>query len=135
MNVVASLVSPTPSSEWSSDWLPEEFEAEALLRFEEPQRVELHARAWVPGTRVEAYFGPVSAEIFLKDCEVQDRCSAWSAAQTELLERLRDRAFAKRANAVIGLEMILDPFARCPRSGASGLYLLAVGTAAKLERI
>ena len=36
-------------------------------------------------------------------------------------------------NAVVGLEVTLDPFARKEETDASGLRLHAVGTAAKLE--
>jgi hypothetical protein len=113
----------------AADWPLEWFRSEA----EVDEEIELYACAWVPGTRVNAYFGPVSSEIFLRDSEVQDRGNEWSAAQCELLDKLRNHARVKRANAVIGLEMSLDPFARCPRTGARGLYLYAVGTAAKLE--
>ena len=99
----------------------------------DPSGIGLYARAWVPGTRVEAYFGPVQSELFLEDRDAPDRASAWAEAQLEVLEVLRERARIKQANAVIGVELVLDPFARCPRSGASGLYLCAVGTAAMLH--
>lgn len=95
--------------------------------------VELYSCAWVPGTRVQAYLGPISSEIFLRDSEVTDRSAEWAQAQWRVLELLRRRARVKRANAVIGIEMSLDPFACCARSGASGLHLHAVGTAANLE--
>ena len=121
-----AIASQAAAPEWPFDWFrPDELD----------EGIELYACAWVPGTRVHAYFGPVSAEIFLRDSDVKDRCSEWVAAQSQLLEKLRNHARVKRANAVIGLEMSLDPFARCPRSGASGLHLYAVGTAAKLEAL
>jgi hypothetical protein len=117
-------------AEWRPEW---------LLPREDPRedasKIELYARAWVPGTRVEAYFGPVSSEMFLEDEDGPNRCAAWTEAQLEVLDLLCERARLKHANAVIGFEMVLDPFARCPRSGARGLYVYAVGTAAKLEPI
>jgi uncharacterized protein YbjQ (UPF0145 family) len=120
-----------PSLFASHDWAsPESHGTEAT----DPE-VELYAGAWVPGTRAEAYFGPISSEIFLRDAEVMDRVGEWTEAQLDLLELLRERARLKHANAVIGVEMNLDPFARCPRSGAIGLHLYAMGTAARLERI
>ena len=62
-----------------------------------------------------------------------DRSAAWTKAERELLESLRDKARSLGANAVVGLEVTLDPFAKCPKTEASGLRLHAVGTAAKLE--
>jgi uncharacterized protein YbjQ (UPF0145 family) len=100
---------------------------------EPPQDVELYTSPWVSGTRAAAYFGPISAELFLEDSLVEDRTEAWSKAERELLESLRDRARALGANAVVGLEVTLDPFARKGDTDATGLRLHAVGTAAKLE--
>ena len=56
----------------------------------------------------------------------------WSKAERELLESLRDKARGLGANAVVGLEVTLDPFALSEK-GTTGLRLHAVGTAAKLE--
>jgi uncharacterized protein YbjQ (UPF0145 family) len=95
--------------------------------------VELYTSPWVSGTRAAAYFGPISSELFLDDGSVQDRSEAWSKAERELLESLRDKARGLGANAVVGLEVTLDPFARCSDTDATGLRLHAVGTAAKLE--
>jgi uncharacterized protein YbjQ (UPF0145 family) len=104
---------------------------EAKLSPEED--VELYTSPWVSGTRAAAYFGPISSELFLEDSLVEDRSAAWSKAERELLEALRDKARALGANAVVGLEVTLDPFAQAADSGATGLRLHAVGTAAKLE--
>ena len=95
--------------------------------------VELYTSPWVSGTRAAAYFGPISSELFLQDDQVEDRSSAWTKAERELLESLRDKARLLGANAVVGLEVTLDPFARATDSEATGLRLHAVGTAAKLE--
>lgn len=97
------------------------------------QDVELYTSPWVSGTRAAAYFGPISSELFLEDDTVEDRSEAWAKAERELLESLRDKARSLGANAVVGLEVTLDPFARSPESNATGLRLHAVGTAAKLE--
>ncbi len=97
--------------------------------------VELYTSPWVSGTRAAAYFGPISSELFLEDAQVEDRSAAWTKAERELLEALRDKARALGANAVVGLEVTLDPFAQAPESGATGLRLHAVGTAAKLEAL
>ncbi len=97
--------------------------------------VELYTSPWVSGTRAAAYFGPISSELFLEDASVEDRSTAWSKAERELLESLRDKARSLGANAVVGLEVTLDPFARCSDTDATGLRLHAVGTAAKLEAL
>jgi hypothetical protein len=95
--------------------------------------VELYTSPWVSGTRAAAYFGPISSELFLEDDSVEDRVEAWTKAERELLESLRDKARSLGANAVVGLEVTLDPFAKAPDTEATGLKLHAVGTAAKLE--
>jgi uncharacterized protein YbjQ (UPF0145 family) len=97
------------------------------------QDVELYTSPWVSGTRAAAYFGPISSELFLEDDSVEDRTEAWTKAERELLESLRDKARSLGANAVVGLEVTLDPFARSAENEATGLRLSAVGTAAKLE--
>ncbi len=94
--------------------------------------VELYTSPWVSGTRAAAYFGPISSELFLEDQAVDDRAEAWTKAERELLESLRDKARGLGANAVVGLEVTLDPFSKS-EAGVSGLRLHAVGTAAKLE--
>ena len=105
-------------------------------RKDEPEAdVELYTSPWVSGTRAAAYFGPISSELFLEDASVEDRSAAWAKAETELLESLRDKARGLGANAVVGLEVTLDPFARCAETDATGLRLHAVGTAAKLEAL
>lgn len=95
--------------------------------------VELYTSPWVSGTRAAAYFGPISSELFLEDDSFEDRSAAWSKAERELLESLRDKARTLGANAVVGLEVTLDPFARAAETEVTGLRLHAVGTAAKLE--
>jgi hypothetical protein len=95
--------------------------------------IDLFVGASVPGTQVHAYFGPVEVEMFLRDRDVFDRDFQWGEAQLSLLERLSDLAREKEANAVIGLEVSLDPFACCRSTGERGLQLLARGTPAKLE--
>ena len=95
--------------------------------------VELYTSPWVSGTRAAAYFGPISSELFLEDSAVDDRSEAWAKAERELLESLRDKARGLGANAVVGLEVTLDPFAHHNETEAPGLRLHAVGTAAKLE--
>ncbi len=96
--------------------------------------VELYTSPWVSGTRAAAYFGPISSELFLPDDSLEDRSAAWTRAERELLESLRDKARTLGANAVVGLEVTLDPFAhQSDNEKETGLRLQAVGTAAKLE--
>ena len=99
----------------------------------EQDEVELYTSPWVSGTRAAAYFGPISSELFLEDDSVDDRVEAWTRAEKELLESLREKARSLGANAVVGLEVTLDPFAKAEEKDTTGLRLHAVGTAAKLE--
>jgi len=108
-------------------------ETQSQIPLNSENDVELYTSPWVSGTRAAAYFGPISSELFLQDDQVEDRSSAWAKAERELLESLRDKARLLGANAVVGLEVTLDPFARATDSDATGLRLHAVGTAAKLE--
>lgn len=98
-----------------------------------PSDVEIYVSPWVSGTRAAAYFGPVTAEIFWPDGALEDRSDAWEKAQRELLEAMRDRARERGANAVVGMDVTLDPFWVIEGSDRTGLLLRAVGTAAKLE--
>ncbi len=95
--------------------------------------VELYTSPWVSGTRAAAYVGPISSELVLPDDSVEDRSAAWTRAERELLESLREKARSLGANAVVGLEVTLDPFAKAEEKDVTGLRLHAVGTAAKLE--
>jgi hypothetical protein len=97
-----------------------------------PGEVELHTSPWVCGTRAAAYFGAIDTDLFIADKGLVDRVEAWTAAEKELLEGLRVKAAALGANAVVGLEVTLDPFAKSAE-GEPGLRLRAVGTAARLE--
>jgi hypothetical protein len=99
------------------------------------EEFEFYTSPWVSGTRAAAYFGPVTAEIFLDDDSILDREEDWMKAERELLEVLRDKAKALGANAVVGFEMTLDPFAYNKETGATGLRLYAVGTSTRLEAL
>ena len=96
--------------------------------------IELYQEPWVRGTHVKTRFGPIFAEVFLDDRE-PGRRSAWTKALLELLERIRDRARVLCANAVVSLEITLDPFAATDSGERSGLRLSAQGTAVILESI
>ncbi len=112
------------------------------LRVDEGERdesifedVQLSTSPWVSGTRSAVYFGPIHSELFLHDELPQNRvaaCAMWGKAVQELLEALRDRARALGANAVVGLAVSLDPFARS-KSGVKGMRLRSVGTAVRTD--
>ena len=86
----------------------------------------------MPGTRAKAHFGPISASVFVDDKE-PGRRSAWTKSLLELLEKLRNTARVFCANAVVNLEITLDPFAYTNDGARSGLRLSAQGTAVVLE--
>lgn len=97
----------------------------------EIEDIELYVSPWVSGTRAEMYYGPVSNEMFLPDFRIKDREGDWIKAQIELLHGIRLKAHALGANTIVGLEIILDPFAR-DHKDRPGMRLYASGTAAKL---
>ena len=77
---------------------------------------------------------PIFAEIYVDDKE-PGRRSAWINALLELLERLRDKARVFCANAVVNLEITVDPFAYTKDGACSGIRLSAQGTAVILESL
>ncbi len=100
----------------------------------EPADIELYQEPWVTGTRTKSHFGPISAEIFVDDKE-PGRRSEWLKALLELLERLRNKARVLCANAVVNLEITLDPFAYSNDGARPGVRLSAQGTAVILESL
>ena len=107
---------------------------EATLPIGAPLEVGLHQSPWVAGTRATAQRGRVWAEIFVDDRE-PDRRRAWDKAHRELLESVRDRARARGANAVVGLELCIDPFACGPDGDGCGVRFTAEGAAVVLEAL
>ncbi len=95
------------------------------------ENVELFWSPWVSGTRSVTYLGPISSELFLESGLDHDRSGAWSKAERELLESIRDRARAVGANAVVGIEVTVDPFARSD-AGVKGIRCSAAGTAVRI---
>lgn len=77
---------------------------------------------WVRGMRSAAFYGPVSAELLVSAEDFGD-------AESELLAALGAKALRLRANACVGLEVTIDPWA----ADGTRVWLHAVGTAAKLE--
>ena len=100
---------------------------------EGPEDVEVYTSPWVSGTRAAAYFGPVSTAIFLADEDTEDRVKDWLRLELELMDSIKQKAHNLGANAIVGIEVTLDPFAE--QEGKVGLRLHAVGTAARLESL
>jgi len=98
---------------------------ESYLKPAPEEGVELYTSPWVGGTKAAVYFGPIISEIFIPDEE------DWTNATARLYESLREKARLLGANAVVGIESSVDPFAT--RDGVSGLLYRAGGTAAVLE--
>ena len=102
----------------------------------------------IEGKRITEYHGIVTGEAIMganiiKDflAGVRDIVGGRSASYEKELHRAREIALKELeveavrvgANAVVGLEVTLDPFAKAADTEATGLRLHAVGTAAKLE--
>jgi hypothetical protein len=94
--------------------------------------VSFYSSPWPGGVRASLYFGPISADVFVPD-RTRDRVYRWEAATDEALEVLVEQARVLGANAVVSLQIDLDPFALSPLTRESGLRIRATGTAARLE--
>ena len=97
-----------------------------------PEEVSLYTSPWVSGTRAAAYFGPLNVELFSpnpKDQKNNER--RLNRYMQKLVKGLQDKAYKLGANAVVGLEITIDPFAE--EGNKKGVRFLVVGTAAKLE--
>lgn len=103
--------------------------------------LDLYTSNWVTGTRAAAYFGPISTTLFVGDAprwgrpdfRAVGRRVQRGRAILKLLDRLRAKASTRGANAVVAVEVTLDPFARSPETQGPGMRLHVVGTAARLE--
>ena len=73
--------------------------------------------------------------MFISEDIPGDRFKLWEHAEVMMLESLQELAFGLGANAVVELEISMDPFAKAQRDKEPGLALYAVGTAAKLEAL
>lgn len=96
--------------------------------------VALFTAQWVSGLQARDYFGSIMVEFWAPELVTSDCDEAWPAAESILLERLREKAAKMGANAVVGLDITLNPFA-IHSDGSRRLYLRAAGTAAKLEKL
>ena len=85
--------------------------------------VLISVNPWVSGTRSDAYWGPFAVELIIPHAEME-------FGLDRLLAMLRESVAAKGMNALVGLEIHIDPFVD---NGACRLE--AVGTGALLSPI
>jgi uncharacterized protein YbjQ (UPF0145 family) len=95
--------------------------------------VDLYESPWVSGMRAASYYPATMAEIFLLDSEVIDREAEWTEAEINLLDLMRSKAESLGCNAVVGMDIMMDPFAET--EAGCGLRLRAVGTPVVLESL
>lgn len=79
--------------------------------------VQIYTSPWVSGTRAVAYFGPVSV--------TAKHTSDWESTIQLALETIQDTTSSLGGNAIVGIEIAIDPFAEPPT-------LIIIGTAAEL---
>ncbi len=72
-------------------------------------------------------------DLFVSDDIQGDRFKLWEGAEVMALTSLQELAFALGANAVVGLDISMNPFTKAEPDGEIGLALQVVGTAARLE--
>lgn len=97
--------------------------------------VALFTAQWVSGTQATNYYGPITVELWTPDVVESEREAAWVDAEARLFEKLREKAEKLGANAVVGLDVTINPFATNEVTLVPGLLFKATGTAAKLEMI
>lgn len=105
---------------------------ELVKRCNGPDDVSLWTTPWVSGTRAAAYFGPVNVEVFSASPKSsKNNTRRLNGAMSKLLRNLQDKAYKLEANAVVGIEVTIDPFAE--EKGKDGVRFNVIGTAARLE--
>lgn len=82
--------------------------------------IALYAAPWVSGTRAQRYNGTLTVML-------EPTCGDFDTNLNMLLDILIDKAVIAEVNAVVGVEIVIDPF-----YGKFGKYS-ASGTAALLE--
>jgi hypothetical protein len=79
--------------------------------------VSLYSSPWITGTRATAYFGPITSNSFF--------AADWDTTIRAGIENLQKSASILGANAIVGVEITIDPFTDPP-------LLTIIGTAAEL---
>ncbi len=93
--------------------------------------IKIYTSPWVSGTRAAAYFGPVSHEFSrVRPPGKKQREKFMLDSFVEILTGLRVIVLDMGGNAIVGLELQVDPFIR-----GNGISWVATGTAAKLEAL
>jgi uncharacterized protein YbjQ (UPF0145 family) len=87
-----------------------------------PSDVEIYPTPWVAGTKASRYLGPIHATVMVR-CEVPQ---CWQAGFRRVITKLQEQSWEMGGNAVVAVEVTLDPFAR------QGVRLVACGTATEL---
>lgn len=87
-----------------------------------PAEVAIYTSPWVSGSRAARYFGPVSEEYRAKRGQPLDV----EVSLGVLIGLLRETVYAVGGNAVVGLELTVDPYDRL------GALWTGVGTGALL---
>ena len=83
----------------------------------DPKDVSVYSSPWITGTRATAYYGPLSSNSFF--------ATDWDTTITAGFDDIRKAAAILGANAIVGTEIHIDPFADPPT-------LQIIGTAAEL---
>lgn len=100
--------------------------------------IQFYHKGWVDGTRAAAYFGGVTAEVFVPDSTPRrskaKSSTQWIRAIGRLEKKLKRVAqeLNERVNSVVSYELEVDPFAQLPEPG---VRFCARGSATLLEPI
>lgn len=100
--------------------------AQKRKKLRRPATIEIYTAPWVQG-RYTHYMGPISTMAFIHGTDQQD----WSDGEIKTLEALAKIARSMQANAILGIEIVMDPFAM--EHGKRGLRISMAGTAARVD--
>jgi len=98
-----------------------------------PDEVGLYTSPWVSSTRALDYYGPIRVDVFLEHDRELGYELTYPKAQRELFAAIKQKAYSLGGNAVVGVEVQMNPF-HVSDTGAVGLQLIAIGTVANLVR-
>ena len=100
-----------------------------VLKPETAEDIKIYTSPWVSGTRAAAYFGPVTHEITqTRPKNMKQREKVMVGSFVLSLSGLRVRVLDLGGNAIVGLELQVDPFVY-----GDIIHWVATGTAARLE--
>ena len=95
--------------------------------------IHLYNSPWAPGTRALNYLGSVECEYFIADEDItaNNMQELWSDGLHMIIEEAKSGARDRGANAIMGLEIVADPFYE--EKNKKGFHICLKGTPSIIE--